>query len=239
MVEYAVDRQLKKVVKNDEFKQQVWHGIDFLTEHPAEVKKYGAIALAVVVIAAGSYFYIHHQADVREEALAQALKVDDATVGSNVQPANLHYNTQDEKDQAVQKAYREVASKYHGSQEGAIASMNLGQADVDKGDMSGAEKEFKDVVDSAPAAYSSQAALALAQLYDVEGKTGEAEKLLNNLVKNPTVTVSKEEAQLALARVIGKTDPDKARKMLESLRTERTAISKAAMTALGDLAGMK
>ena len=56
-------------------------------------------------------------------------------------------------------------------------------------------------------------------------------------VWNPTITVSKEEAQLALARVKAKTDPDGARKILESLRTERAAISKAAMSALGELAG--
>lgn len=232
-----MDRQLKKVVKNDEFKEQVWHGIDFLTHHTADAKKYGAIALAVLLVAGGIYWFIHHQADVREEALAAALKIDDATVGSNVQAANLHYNTQQEKDQAIQKAFGEVAAKYHGTIEGAIASLNLGQAAVDKGDLAGGEKYLKDVVDSAPSAYSSQAALALAQLYAIEGKTPDAEKVLDNLIKNPTVTVSKEEAQLALAKVKAKTDPDGARKILESLRTERAAISKAAMSALGELAG--
>jgi predicted negative regulator of RcsB-dependent stress response len=234
-----VDRHLKKVAKSDEFKQQVWHGIDFLAEHPAEIKKYGAIALAVLVVAGGSYFYIHHQADTREEALAQALRIDDATVGASKQAANLYYATQDEKDQATAKAFRELAAKYPGTQEAAIAKINLGQGDVDRGDMVGAEKEFKDVADSAPAAYASQAALALAQLYEIEGKTADAEKLLNNLIKNPTVTVSKEEAQIALARVIAKTDPDKARKTLEDLRTGRAAISRAAVSALADLAGLK
>ena len=68
-------------------------------------------------------------------------------------------------------------------------------------------------------------------------KTSDAEKILDNLIKNPTITVSKDEAQLALAKVKAKSDPDGARKILESLRTERTAISKAAMSALGDLAG--
>ena len=42
-----MDRQLKKVVKNDEFKEQVWHSIDFVKQHGDEAKKYGAIALAV------------------------------------------------------------------------------------------------------------------------------------------------------------------------------------------------
>jgi predicted negative regulator of RcsB-dependent stress response len=231
-----VDRQLKKVVKNDEFKEQVWQGIDFVKHHTDDAKKYGAIALAVLLVAGGTYWFIHHQTDVREEALAEALKIDDATVGPNLQQANLHYATQAEKDAATQKAFGEVAAKYHGTIEGAIAEMNLGQEAVDRGDLPAAEKHLKDVVDSAPAAYASQSALTLAQLYRDEGKTADAEKILDNLIKNPTITVSKEEAQLALAKVKAKTDPDGARKILESLRTERSAISKAAMNALGELA---
>jgi predicted negative regulator of RcsB-dependent stress response len=236
-VEFAVDRQLKKVVKNDEFKEQVWHGIDFLTEHPAEIKKYGGIVLAVLVVTGGIYFYIHHQADAREEALSQALRVDQGTVGSNTQPASLHFDTQEEKDQATEKAYREVATKYPGTQESAIALINLGQAAVDKGNLAEGEKDLKSVVDSAPASYSSQAALALAQLYTIQGKNADAEKLLDNLVKNPTVTVSKEEAQLALARVLAKSDPDKARKLLEGLQTSRNAVSKAAVSELAEVLG--
>jgi tetratricopeptide (TPR) repeat protein len=230
-----VDRQLKKVVKNDEFKQQVWHGIDFLKDHTADVKKYGGIVLAVLVVAGGIYFYINHQADAREEALAHALRVDQATVGSNTQAANLHFDTEEEKDKASEKAFREVASKYPGTQEAAISLMNLGQAAVDKGDVAEGEKDFKAVVDSAPAGYASQAALALAQLYNAEGKTAEAQKLLDNLIKNPTVTVSKEEAQLALAKVIAKSDPDRARKLLEELQKGRNAISKAAVSAMGEI----
>ena len=234
-----MDRQLKKVVKNDEFKQQVWHSIDFVKDHTAEVKKYGVIALAVLVVAGGIYFYIGHQADAREEALAHALRVDQGTVGSNTQAANLHFNTQEEKDKASEKAFREVASKYPGTQEGAIALMNLGQAAVDRGDLTEGEKDLKNVVDSAPPAYASQAALALAQLYDIEGKSAEAEKLLDNLVKHPTVTVSKDEAELAMAKVIAKTDQPRARKILEDLQAhaQRTAISKAAVSAMGEILG--
>jgi predicted negative regulator of RcsB-dependent stress response len=232
-----VDRQLKKVVKNDEFKQQVWLGIDFVKDHTVEAKKYGAIALVLVIIALGTYFYVNHQSEAREEALAHALRVDQGTVGANTQAANLHFDTQEEKDKASEKAFREVAAKYPGTQEGAIALMNLGQAAVDKGNLAEGEKDLKSVVDSAPDAYASQAALALAQLYDIEGKSAEAEKLLDNLVKHPTVTVSKEEAQLALAKVKARTDPDGARKMLEALQTQRNAVSKAAVSAMGEILG--
>lgn len=232
-----MDRHLKKVAKSDEFKEQVWHSVDFLKDHTAEVKRYGSIALAVLVIAGGVYFYINHQSDAREEALANALRVDQGTVGANTQAANLHFDTQDEKDKASEKAFREVAAKYPGTQESAIALMNLGQAAIDKGDMAEGEKDFKNVVDSAPEAYASQAALALAQLYDIEGKTADAEKLLDNLIKHPTITVSKDEAELAMAKVKAKTDPAGARKMLEALQTQRNAISKAAVSAMGEILG--
>jgi hypothetical protein len=234
-----VDRQLKKVVKSDEFKQQVWHSIDFVKDHKAEAQKYGGIALAVLVIAGGIYFYVNHQGDVREEALAHALRVDQGTVGANTQAANLHFDTQEDKDKAREKAFREVASKYPGTQEAAISLMNLGQAAVDKGDLAEGEKDFKTVADSAPSAYASQAALALAQLYSLENKDAEAEKLLDNLIKNPSVTVSKDEAELALIKVMGKTDPAKARKRLEDLqaRAKSTAISKAAVSEMAELMG--
>jgi predicted negative regulator of RcsB-dependent stress response len=233
-----VDRHLKKVVKSDEFKQQVWHSIDFVKDHRAEVQKYGVIALAVLVVAGGIYFYVNHQGDVREEALAHALRVDQGTVGSNTQAANLHFDTQEDKDKAREKAFREVATKYPGTQEAAISLMNLGQAAVDKGDLAEGEKDFKTVADSAPSAYASQAALAFAQLYDIEGRTADAEKLLDNLVKHPTVTVSKDEAELALARVKAKTDPAAARKLLEGLQTtQRTAVSKAAVSELAEIMG--
>lgn len=231
-----MDRQLKKVVKNDEFKEQVWHGIDFVKHHTADVQKYGGIALAVLVVAGGIYFYIGHQADAREEALAHALKLDNASVGANTAGAN-HFNTQEEKDKASSAAYREVAAKYPGTQESAISLMNLGQMAVDRGDMKEGETDFKTVVDASPSTYSSQAALALATLYSLQDRNAEAEKLLENLVKNPTVSVSKEEAQLALAKIVAKKDPDKARKMLEELQKSRNAVSKAAVAALGEVLG--
>ncbi|MGH9555974.1 MAG: hypothetical protein ACRD2Y_09155, partial [Terriglobales bacterium] len=68
-----------------------------------------------------------------------------------------------------------------------------------------------------------------------QGKIAEAEKLIRGVMANPTVMVSKEMATVELARVLVKTRPADARKLLEPLRIERTAVSKAAITTLGDL----
>lgn len=231
-----MDRRTRKDLKTDKFAQEVTHTFELLSEHTDEVKKYGAIALAVIVVAAGIYFYISHQSTARGEALAQALRVDDATVGADTQPANLHFNTKEEKEAARTKAFGDVAAKYHGSQEGAIAAMYLASDAADRGDMASAEKQFKDIMDTAPKDYAALARLSLAQIYEDEGKNADAEKLLRYAVANPTATVSKEEATIELAKFIGKTDPAQARKMLEPLRTERASISRAAVNALGDLA---
>ena len=75
----------------------------------------------------------------------------------------------------------------------------------------------------------------MAQIYGVSGRVPEAEKILRSLMDHPTIFVSKEEATIALARLIGKTKPDEARKLLEPLRTSRSAVSQMAVTVMGEL----
>jgi len=230
-----MDRLTRKNLKTDKFAQEVSQTFDFLSEHRSESIRYGSIALAVLALAVGYYFYTRYQAGVREEALAQAIRIDDATVGSAVLPTNLHYNTQEDKDNARRKAYGDLAAKYRGTLEGAMAALILAADASDAGKMDEAEKRYRDVADSAPAAYAALAKLSLSQVYAAEGKAADAEKVLRDLMAHPTLTVSKESAALALGRLLAKTNPTEARKLLEPLRNERAAISQAAVTALGEI----
>ena len=229
-------RITRKNLKSDKFAQEVTTIWDWTAEHKDEVVRYGSIGLAVVLLVAGIFYYIRYQAGVREEALAAALKIDGGSVGGSPQPGMLQFATQEEKDKAWQKAFTDVAAKYHGTQEGGIAEMYLASAAADKGDLTGAEKRYLDVVDSAPSAYASMARMALAETYEAQGKNAEAEKILRDAMAHPTVTVSKEEATIQLAMLTCKSKPDEARKMLEPLRAGRTAVSRAAVQALGDCA---
>ncbi len=229
-------RITRKNLKSDKFAQEVSTIWDWTAEHQAEVIRYGSIGLAVILIAAGIFYYVRYQAGVRQEALSAALKIDGANVGGSPQPGMMQFATADEKDKAWQKAFADVAAKYHGTQEGAIAEMYLASASADKGDLASAEKRYLDIVDSAPTPYASMARIALAETYEAEGKNAEAEKTLKDAVAHPTVSVSKEEATIQLALFTCKSNPDEARKMLEPLRTGRTAISRAAVQALGDCA---
>ena len=229
-------RQERKNLKTDKFAEEFGHGFEFLTDHKTEVMRYGSIVLALVLIGGGFFYYNRHQSVVREQALSAALRIDNATVANaSPPPGTLNFATQADKDKAREKAFSDLAAKYSSSQEGSIASMYLASDAIDKGDLAGAEKGYKMVMDNGPTAYASKAKLALAQVYAADGKTADAEKLLRDLVAHPTITVSKEEATIQLALVIAKSNPAEARKMLGPLATERAAVSRATVQALGDI----
>src|SRR5690242_7238 len=98
-------RQTRKQLKSDKFAQEVGHTFEFLTEHRTDILRYGAVALVVLVIGGGIYFYSRYASNKREAALAQAIKIDDAVVSPTPQPPNTTFATQDEKDKAWDQAF--------------------------------------------------------------------------------------------------------------------------------------
>jgi predicted negative regulator of RcsB-dependent stress response len=231
-----VDRITRKELKGDKFAEEVFDIFDWASTHKAEVFRYGAAVLAVVAIGIGVYYYNRYQGTAREEALAQALRVDDGTVGDNTLPANLHFATQEEKDKATTKAFSELAAKYPGTQEGAFGTFALAGQAVDKGDLANAEKLFREVADSGPKGYSGVARLSLGRVLAAEGKTADAQKILQDLVKDPSFMVSKDQATIALAQIEGKTNPAEALKLLEPLRVSpRLAVSRVAVNTYGEI----
>jgi predicted negative regulator of RcsB-dependent stress response len=231
-----MDRYTRKELKTDKFAQGVETGWEFLAEHRGQTARWGAIALAVVVIAAGIWLYRSHQATQRTELLAKAMQVDDATVGTTPQPPRLNFATAEEKEKARIAAFMDVAVKYPGSQEAAIAQLAVAAAQADKGQVDEALKTFQKIVDTAPDPYNSVAKLSLAQIYESQGKTDEAEKLLRQLVDKPTIFVSKEQATLDLGQLLAKKNPAEARKLLEPLsQSKRTVVSRAAVAAMSSI----
>jgi len=230
-----MDRHTRKELKTDKFAQGVGTGFEFLSEHRGQATRWGVIALAAVVIAAGIWLYRSHQATQRTELLAKAMQVDDATVGTP-QPPRLNFPTAEEKDKARIAAFTDVAVKYPGSQEAAIAQLAVAAAQADKGQVDDALKTFQNIVDTAPDPYNSVAKLSLAQIYVSKGKSDEAEKLLRQLIDNPTMFVSKEQATLDLGQLLAKKNPTEARKLLEPLsQSKRTVVSRAAIAAMSSI----
>ncbi len=225
-----MDRLTRKELKTDKFALEVTHGFEYVTEHKEQVVRYGSIVAGVVILFLIIYGFISYRAGVREDALRNALSIQDQTPGPD-----STYPTADAQKAAFKKALTEVANKYPSSQQGAVAEYYLGTMAADSGDVATADKMLRSVIDHGNKNYASLAKLALAPVLQAEGKGPEGEQLLRSLVANPTTFVSKDEAIIALAHYLAPTKPQEARKMLEPLRTERSTISRAALTVLSEI----
>ena len=231
-----MDKVQRHNLKHDKFVDQVGHSVEYATDHRSQVIKWGGIGLAAIVIAVGGYVYFGHEANVRAEDLNAALRVQDAQIGpANASEFVQSFPTAAEKTTAVSKALTSVMDKYPSKREGLIARFYLGVLYADQGKVAEAENAWKPITESGDADYASQAKLSLAQLYETQGRAADAEKLLRSLLDHPTIMVSKEQAIIALAHALARTKPEEARKLLEPLRTERSAVSRMAITALGEL----
>lgn len=220
--EVRVARITRKELKTDKFALEVEHTVDFFEEHRQEVMRYGAIALVVVLLAAGIYFYRSHQRGVREAALSQALQVLEAPIAP-APPGVRSFPTAQARDQEATKDLTQLAVQYSGTGQGTIAQYTLGAMAADAGRLGEAEKLFKEAADSGDKLYGSLAKMSLAQIYFSSNRVAQGEALLRSVMDHPTALVSKDEATIALARGIAKTKPIEARRLLDPLRSSRNS----------------
>jgi predicted negative regulator of RcsB-dependent stress response len=216
-----VARITRKELKSDKFAFEVEQTFTFFEEHQQDLLRYGGAALVVIAIIAGLWFYRSRQHTAREAALGRAIQVQEAAVGPPPPGATTisAFPTQQVKNEAATKVFADLKSKYSGSDEADIANFYLGTIQTDQGKLAEAERSFQDVIAKGDANYASLAKLSLGQIYIAEGKIDQGRKLLEDLASHPTIFVSKDEAQLALARALSPVKPAEARKILETLRT--------------------
>ena len=75
-------RITRKELKSDKFAQDIGLTFTFFEEHKKAIARYGAIALAVVVLVVGYSAYARHQHGARQEALYKAITAQEAPVGA-------------------------------------------------------------------------------------------------------------------------------------------------------------
>jgi predicted negative regulator of RcsB-dependent stress response len=231
-----VNKVTRKELKQDRFALEVEHSVDYVSGHRNTIMKWGSIGLAVVLLVVGVIWYRSHEHQARQELLAAALQAQNSQLGPAQSEYSISFPSQADKDLAVNKAFSEVVAKYPGSDEAMVAEFYLAAQAAEKGDLAQAQKRFQLVVDSGPKDYASLAKLSLAQILQSQGKLPDAEKLVRSVMDNPTALVSREQATITLARLVAPGNPQEARKLLEPLRAnERSAVSRAALTALSDL----
>jgi hypothetical protein len=231
-----VARITRKELKTDKFALEVEHGLTFFEQHQKEIVRYGGVAVAVAAIVFGVSIYRGHQHTQRGQVLARAIQVQETAVGAPTQPgASNVFPTQQVKDDVALKAFDEVKTRFPGSDEAEIAEYYRASIRADEGNLAEAEKGFQEVAQKGNERYASLAKLSLGQVYFAQGKTAEAEKTLRDLAAHPTIFVSADQANLALARGLMNTNPAEARKILDTLKNRQGAAGQVAVNMYGQL----
>ncbi|MDQ6675924.1 MAG: hypothetical protein M3Z09_01350 [Acidobacteriota bacterium] len=230
------DRITRKDLRTDSFAVAIENNVEFVSHHRGQFIRYGVIALAVIALAVGVYFYRSYQHDVRQEKLGDAIQIQETNVTAGAKPGPLSFPTDQAKRDAAVKAFTGVANQYPGTREGSIAEYYLACIAADSGKLDEARRRFQQVVSNGNKDYASLAKLSLADTDFVENRGPEGEKLLREIMDHPTILVSKEQATIALAHYYA--DHNRvveARKLLEPLTSQPNAASQAAVQILGDL----
>jgi predicted negative regulator of RcsB-dependent stress response len=220
-----VDKYTRKDLKTDKFAAEVRHSVEYVSSHRQQAIRYGGAALALIAVVAVIYAVRQSGQSGRQEDLARALNLRDATIGSP-QPGDPRpaFPSQADKDTAILKAFQDLAAKHGGSNEAAVAHVQLGSIAADKGKLDDAVKHFQAAIDAGNDETASVAKWSLAQACQAQGKTAEAEKLLREIIADPTLLVSKEQATFSLIRVLASTKPNEAHKLLEPLQKAESPV---------------
>lgn len=233
-----MDKQLREKLKHDRFVEEVGHTVHYLQDHRAIVRKYGGAVLGVLVLIAAVWWFLGWRERGRQEDLRQASLVLDAFIGPQSPTGGLAFPNQQAKDAAALKAFSEVAQKHSGTREGQLARYYAATQLCDQGKVTECEAGYKEASQGGDRNVASLAKLSLATIYESQGKLDPAETLARELVNNPTPVVSKEQAQLVLAKTILRSKPQEARLILEALQAlDRPAVTRAAVQLLGEMSG--
>lgn len=230
------DRLDRRELRTDDFAVALENNVQFVNSHRSQFIRYGAVAIAVIAIAVGIYFYRSYQHDVRQEKLGEAIEIQETGVQAGVTPGPLSFPTDQAKRDAANKAFTDVATTYSGSAEGWTAEYYLACIAADAGKVDEARKRYQQVADNGNKQFSSLAKLALSDINFQEGKASEGEKLLKDLIASPTVFVSKDQSTIELARYYAAHNrASEARALLQPMVSTQNASSQAAVQILGEL----
>ncbi len=228
-----MDSQTRHALKQDKFAAATQTGLSWIEIHRAQVIRASVAAVVVLAaIIAGGVFY-QRQSAAAAVALGQALEVYNASLRQPGEPDDGSYKSTAERAQAANKLFAEAASKYGSFEAGKTAQYFVGLTDIDLGKTADAETSLRQVASSYNKDLAALAKVALANLYIQTGKSPQAIDLYKQLIAKPTDTVPASAAQLQLAAIYEKTDPQQAKQIYAVLKDKDKS------TAAGEIAAKK
>jgi predicted negative regulator of RcsB-dependent stress response len=176
-----MDREHRHELKHDKFVDEIGA---LSVRAKANQRLLLIIAGALVAVAAivyGYFFYRANQESQAQQALASAISTADATV-AETRPQGLTgpwYKTEAERTTAAERQFKEVQSKYSGTDAADVAGLFLARIHVAKGDTATARKLLEQFVGE----HDDNVLVGAARfsLYQLRIESGEAAKVAEEL----------------------------------------------------------
>jgi TolA-binding protein len=140
--------------------------------------------VAAALIAYGIYFYRNTQEQKAQDALASAIDTIDSPLlsppGSQQPPQpGAKYKTEAERNAAAEKQFKDLESKYGGTDAADVANLYLARLDAGRGDVAGARKLLNAFINEHPK--HVLVGSARFSLYQLRIENGEAAQVANEL----------------------------------------------------------
>lgn len=216
-------RLTRKKIKSDEFIGFVDQGVQWLGQNWRQAVGGLGAAILVALVVWGARAILSSRSDAAGEALAKAIAIQAAPVGSAAPlDAKLKFATEAERLDAAEKAFEAMRSKYSLSSEARMARLHLARIAVERGDKDRAIRELAEIAGKKTA--DPVVRLAMLSLIRLRVEKGEGAMLVKDLeamVSGKDPRLPRDVALYQLARVFehdGK--PDEAAKLYRKLVNE-------------------
>lgn len=213
----------RRQLKQDKFAEKTKEAVAWTAGHQRTL----VWSIGVLLVVLGGYFaystWESRQSEAANAELGSAMR----TFTDQLRPAGTpqsdgagSFTTIADRAKAAEKQFKAVADKYSYTQAGKLARYMEGVSAAQAGDTPGAEQQLKTVADSSDKNIAALAKLALASQYRSSNKLSDATRIYKDLQDHPTDTVSKAQAQLAMAEMYENTDPQQAASIYQQVQKE-------------------
>ena len=225
----------RKDLKRDRFVEEVTHQVEFVSGHRTQFL-IGGIALVVVLGAGTGYWTYDRQRNIASQAkLQDAINLFHGIVSTESQPGTKTFATEFERIEQITRALDGITLDYSGTAAADGASFYGGLLDQEQGNVAEAQSHFEQAVRGQGGEYPALARLSLGNLLLEGGDAEAARTQFQQLVVNPTRTVSRDRATIEVARTFVESNPERARQILNGVQTENSPASSLAEALLDTL----
>lgn len=146
-----MDRQHRRDLRHDKFVDEIGVLSGQARQNQRLLYMIAAVAVAIAVIVYGIYFYRSNRERQAQDALASAIDTIDSPVIVPNQPnPQAKFKTETERNEAAEKQFKDVKSKFGGTDASDVADLYLARVSSSRGDVAGARKLLQNFIDGHP-----------------------------------------------------------------------------------------